>query len=114
MPGVQPRAARPSPLAQPRPATASGRPAAGTARSAGATTATIVSGPAARTNTAPPGRTAMAAPAFRPSPMLANRMARELRMLEAHSPPGVVAWPEGDSVTELRAQIAVCAAVRRG
>ena len=53
--------------------------------------------------------------------MLANRMARELKMLATDPPPGVVAWTVGDSTTQLRAQIRVrekwgCAshAVRRG
>ena len=39
--------------------------------------------------------------------MLANRMARELKMLAADPPPGVAAWPVGDSTTQLRAQIRV-------
>jgi len=39
--------------------------------------------------------------------MLANRMARELKMLATDPPPGVAAWPVGDSVTELKAQVRV-------
>lgn len=40
-----------------------------------------------------------------PNPMLSNRMARELKMLEKSPPEGVCCWPAGDSITNLRAQV---------
>ena len=39
------------------------------------------------------------------SPQLLARMRRELKMLATDPPPGVAAWPEGDRLDQLRAQI---------
>jgi len=39
------------------------------------------------------------------SPQLVARMRRELKMLATDPPPGVAAWPEGDRLDHLRAQI---------
>lgn len=41
-----------------------------------------------------------------PAPLVA-RAAREFKMLADDPPPGVAAWPVGDSVVKLRAQIRV-------
>lgn len=43
----------------------------------------------------------------KPPPQLAARAAREFKMLATDAPPGVAAWPVGDSLTSLRAQIRV-------
>ena len=43
----------------------------------------------------------------KPPPQLAARAAREFKMLATDAPPGVAAWPVGNNLTSLRAQIRV-------